>query len=88
MVSGDHQKGALVMGQILGGFLIVFLIGKLIQKLLAKFTSLEPKKALVISTVVSAIFCSLVAFFSMGASSFIIYPIAGIGTWLYDARRL
>jgi hypothetical protein len=76
------------MGQILGGFVIVFLIGKLLQKLLGKFTSLEPKKALTVSTVASVIFCSAVASINMGASSFIIYPVAGVGAWFYGNHRL
>jgi hypothetical protein len=76
------------MGQILGGFVIVFLIGMLLQKLLGKFTSLEPKKALTVATIASVVFCSAVAFVNMGASSFIIYPIAGVGAWFYGNRRL
>lgn len=76
------------MGQILGGFVIVFLIGKLLQKLLGKFTSLEPKKALTVAIVASVVFCSLVAFINMGASSFMIYPVAGVGAWFYGNHRL
>lgn len=76
------------MGQILGGFLIVYLVGKLIQKLLTKFTGFTPTKALAVSILISVALCSLAAYFTMGAVSFIIYPLGGIGAWFYCNKRI